>query len=174
MKKIFWTTLLCISPFALFAQPSALSQRAEMKKLDWLVGRWQGTGWIQMGPQGRKEFTQTETIQSKLDGLVLVIEGQGKAKEGSATVHAAVAVVSYAEPGKTFRWRAFTGEGQQTDTEAKVGTDTLEWGLEIPQHGRMRYTIKRNEKGEWFEVGEMTQDGQTWRKFFEMTLQHQE
>jgi hypothetical protein len=37
----------------------------------------------------------------------------------------------------------------------------------------MRYTIKHNEKDEWFEVGEMTQDGQTWRKFFEMTLERQ-
>jgi hypothetical protein len=34
----------------------------------------------------------------------------------------------------------------------------------------MRYTITRNEKGEWFEVGEMTQDNQTGHKFFEMTL----
>ncbi len=126
-----------------------------------------------MGSQGRKEFTQTETIQIKLNGLLLLIEGEGRAREGGATVHAAMAVVSYDERGKTFRWRAFTDEGQQTDAEAKVGTDMLEWGLEIPQRGRMRYTIKRNEKGEWFEVGEMTQDGQTWRKFFEMTLQRQ-
>jgi len=48
--------------------------------------------------------------------------------------------------------------------------DTLEWSLQIPQRGRMRYTISRNEKGEWFEIGEMSQEDQTWRKFFEMTL----
>lgn len=173
MKKILSTIFLCISPFALFAQTSASGQRGEMKKLDWLVGHWQGAGWIQMGPQGRKEFAQTETIQSKLDDVLLLIEGEGKAKEGGSIVHAAVALVSYDEQGKTFRWRAFTAEGQHTDTEAKVGTNTLEWGLEIPQHGRMRYTITLNEKGEWFEVGEMTQDGQTWHKFFEMTLQRQ-
>ncbi|MGI8821618.1 MAG: DUF1579 family protein [Chthoniobacterales bacterium] len=138
-----------------------------------MVGRWEGTGWIQMGSEGRKEFTQTETIQYKLDGLVLVIEGQGKSKEDGSTVHSALAFVSYDERAKTFRWHAFTAEGRQTDTEAKIGTDTLEWGLEIPQRGRMRYTIKLNEKGEWFEVGEMTQDGQTWHKFFEMMLQRQ-
>jgi hypothetical protein len=67
-------------PFALLAQAPTSGQRAETKKLDWLVGQWKGTGWIQMGPQGRKEFTQTETIQGKLDGLVLVIEGQGKSR----------------------------------------------------------------------------------------------
>jgi hypothetical protein len=173
MKKTLCIALFCISPVALLAQAPASGQRAEMKKLDWLVGHWKGTGWIQMGPQGRKEFAQTETIQGKLDGLVLVIEGQGKSKEDGSSVHTALAFVSYDERAKTFRWRAFTAEGRQTDTEAKVGTETLEWGLEIPQRGRMRYIIKLNEKGEWFEVGEMTQDGQTWQKFFEMTLQRQ-
>ena len=173
MKKVLWIALLCISSVALLAETPASGQRAEMKKLAWLVGHWKGTGWIQMGPQGRKEFTQTETIQGKLDGLVLVIEGQGKSKEDGSTVHTALAFVSYDEEAKTFRWRAFTVEGRQTDTVAKVGTNTLEWGLEIPQRGRMRYTIKLNEKGEWFEVGEMIQEDQTRHKFFEMTLRKQ-
>jgi len=175
MKKILCLSLLCVLPVALLAQPSASAtvQRAEMKKLAWLVGHWKGTGWIQMGQRGRKEFTQTETIQSKLDGLVLIVDGLGKSKEDGSTIHTALAFVSYDERAKTFPWRAFTAEGRQTDTVAKVGTDTLEWGLEFPQRGRMRYTIKLNDKGEWFEVGERTQDGQTWHKFFEMTLQRQ-
>lgn len=173
MKSILWTSLLCISALALPAQTTNPGQRAQMKKLDWLVGNWEGEGWIQMGPQGRREFTQTESIQSKLDGLVLVIEGQGKAKEDGLTVHTALAFVSYDERAKTFRWRAFTAEGRQTDTVAKVDTSTLEWGMEIPQRGRMRYTITLNENGEWFEVGEMSADGQTWHKFFEMTLRRQ-
>jgi hypothetical protein len=54
-----------------------------------------------------------------------------------------------------------------------VGVNTLEWGLQISERGRIRYTIELNEKGQWFEVGEMTQDGQKWNKFFEMTLQRQ-
>ena len=173
MKRILWTTLVCLLPVALLGQAPASGQRAEVKKLDWLVGQWKGAGWIKMGPQGRKEFTETETVQSKLDGLVLLIEGQGKSKEDGSTVHTALTFVSYDDRTKTFRWRAFTGEGRQTDTEAKVGANTMEWGLDIPQLGRMRYAIKLNEKGEWFEDGEMTQDGQKWHTFFEMTLQRQ-
>jgi hypothetical protein len=173
MNKVLWIALICISPILLRAQAPSSSQREEMKKLDWLVGHWTGTGWIQMGPGGRKEFTQTETIQGKLDGLVVVIEGHGKSKVDGSTVHNALAFVSYDERAKTFRWRAFTAEGRHTDAEAKVGTHMLEWGLEIPQRGRMRYTLKLNAQGEWYEVGEMTQDGQTWHKFFEMTLQRQ-
>jgi len=158
-----------VSVFAADQPTSKDVQRREMKKLDWFVGHWKGSGWIQMGPQERHEFTQTETIEAKLDGLVLVIEGSGKAKEDGSTVHAALAFVSYDHRANKFRWHAFTQEGH-IETEAKVGTDTLEWALEIPQRGRMRYTITRNEKGEWFEVGEMIHEDQTRHKFFEMTL----
>jgi hypothetical protein len=173
--KALCISLMCLLPAALLAQPSgpATVQQAEMKKLGWLVGQWKGAGWMQMGPQGRKEFTITETIQGKLDGLVLVIEGQGKSKADGSTVHTALAFVSYDERAKTFRWRAFTAEGRHTDAEAKVSTDTVQWELQISERSRIRYTIKLNEKGEWFEVGEMTQDGQTWQKFFEMTLHRQ-
>jgi hypothetical protein len=175
MKKIICSMILCILPVGLMAQApaSAAGQRGEMKKLEWLIGNWKGTGWIQMGPQGRKEFTETETVQAKLDGLVFVVEGQGKDKEDGSSVHGALAFVSYDERARTYRWQAFTADGRHADTEAKVGVDTLEWGLQIPPRGQMRYTIKHNEKGEWFEVGEMTQDGQAWHKFFEMTLERQ-
>ena len=166
------TLVAVISVFAADQPASKDVQRREMKKLEWFVGHWKGTGWIEMGPQGRREFTQTETIEAKLDGLVLVIEGLGKAKEDGATVHAALAFVSYDHRANKFRWHAFTAEGQM-DTEAKVGTDTLEWTLDIPQRGRMRYTITRNEKGEWFEIGEMIREDQTRHKFFEMTLRKQ-
>jgi hypothetical protein len=166
------TLVAIIGVFAAEQPTSKEIQRREMKKLDWFVGHWKGTGWIQMGPQGRHEFTQTETIEAKLDGLVLIIEGLGKAKEDGSTVHTALAFVSYDPHANKFRWHAFTPEGQ-IDTEAKVGTDTLEWTLQIPQRGRMRYLITRNEKGEWIEVGEMIQDDQKRHKFFEMTLRKQ-
>jgi len=139
------TVVAIVGVFAADKPKSKDVQRREMKKLDWFVGRWKGAGWIQMGPQGKHEFTQTETIESKLDGLVLVIEGLGKAKEDGSTVHSALAFVSYDPRVNKFRWHAFTPEGQ-IDTEAKVGADTLEWTLQIPQRGQMRYTITRNEK----------------------------
>jgi len=119
------TVVAVVSVFAADQPTSKDAQRREMKKLDWFVGHWKGTGWIQLGPQGRHEFTQTETIEAKLAGLVLVIEGSGKAKEDGSTVHTALAFVSYDHRANKFRWHAFTPEGQ-IDTEAKVATDTLE------------------------------------------------
>jgi hypothetical protein len=35
---------------------------------------------------------------------------------------------------------------------------------------RIRYTIRLDDKGRWFEIGERSTDGATWTKFFEMTL----
>lgn len=175
MKRILCGILICILPIALSAQASAPStiQREEMRKLEWMVGHWKGTGWIQMGQQGRHEFVQTEIIQSKLDGLVLMIEGLGRSKDVDTVVHSALAVVSYDEQARVFRWRAFTAEGRQTDAEAKVEKGKLEWGFPTSPQGRVRFTIKVDEDGRWFEIGEMTPDGQKWHKFFEMTLDRQ-
>src|ERR1043166_2462295 len=75
----FTVALVCV--FAAEQQSSKDAQRREMKKLDWWVGHWKGSGWIQMGPQGRQDFSQTEKIEAKLDGLVLVVGGVGKGKE---------------------------------------------------------------------------------------------
>ena len=35
---------------------------------------------------------------------------------------------------------------------------------------QMRYTIKLNQKGQWYETGEMSMNGQAGQQFFEMTL----
>lgn len=115
--------MLSLLPAAFAAQapaPAAAAQREAMEQLDWMMGHWNGTGWIQLGPE-RHEVVQTEAIQSKLDKLVLLIEGPGRNSPGTAVVHSALAVVSYDERAGTFRWRAFTAEGRQTDAEAKVG-----------------------------------------------------
>jgi hypothetical protein len=176
MKNITLILLFCMPALCVLGQGGGApeTQRAQMKKLDWLVGRWKGAGWIQMGPQARKEFSLTEVVQVKLDGLVLMIEGLGKSSADGAVAHSALAFVCYDDGARQYRWRAFTAEGRQTDAEARVDIDNLEWGYEISPGRRMRYTLNRNKKDEWFEVGEMTTDGQTWRKVFEMTLQRQQ
>ncbi len=53
---------------------------------------------------------------------------------------------------------------------ARVSENTLVWGFENPRAGTIRFTIKLNEKGQWFEIGEISRDGKAWQKFFKMTL----
>ena len=166
---------LALSPALSPAQAPAVAQRDAMKKLDFLVGEWKGEGWMEFAPGQRRTFRGTEVVQRKLQGLLLTIEGVhrsqagGKAKE--AVVHNAFTVVSYDEKAKRYRFQAYTARGNHEDTEAKVRDGQLVWGMKVPQFGEVRYTITRDDKGRWFEVGEVSQDGKPWRKFFEMTLE---
>src|SRR5687767_13066919 len=77
--------------------PPTDGSKAEMKKLDWMVGRWKGEGWIQTGPQ-RKEFIGTENVQRKIDGLALLVEGrfvEKGAPPDAPPIHDTLAVMSY-------------------------------------------------------------------------------
>jgi hypothetical protein len=158
------------------AQPPAPppAQREAMKKLDFLVGRWEGGGWMEFAPGQRRTFKSTETVQSKLDGLLLTIDGMHRGRVGDAgeevVVHNAFGLISYDAQAKRYRFQAFTARGNHEDTEAKVSDKQLVWGMSIPQFGEVRYTTRLDEKGRWFEVGEVSKDGKEWRKFFEMTL----
>lgn len=153
------------------AQMPASVQREEMKKLDFLVGEWKGGGWIE-GSGRRSTFTTTEIIQSKLGGLGLLIEGIHKykvpGKEGEVTGgFEALAIVTYDEQAKLYRWRSATTHGRGGNFEAKlIGPGTLQWG-----DSSFRYTIKITEAGQWHEIGEFPRDGKAWERFFEMTLQ---
>lgn len=166
--------VFCLLAGTSIAQAPTANRPEEMKKLDFLVGEWRGEGWIEFGPGQRRTFSATETIQLKLDGAILMIDGLGKAripgKQEEVTVHSAFTVVSYDNNAKVFRWRAYQAGGNLIDTEAKVGDKSLEWAFHDDRGGDSRFTIRLTEKGEWFEVGELSGDGKSWRKFFEMTL----
>ena len=130
----------------------------EMKKLDFLVGQWKGTGWIAFGPGQRRTFNQTETVQLKVDGALALIDGLGKGKvpgkQEDVTVHSAFAVVSYDSKANAFRFRAYRAGGNWIDADAKVGDRKLEYEFHDERAGDIRFTIVINEKGQWFEVGE--------------------
>ena len=158
--------------------PAPAAQREAMKKLDFLVGHWKGEGWMEFAPGQRRTFKGTEVVERKLDGLLLAIEGlhrgQVRDKGEGVVVHSAFALVSYDDKAKRYRFQAFTGRGNYEDAEAKVSDGQLMWGMKVPQFGEVRYTIKLDDKGRWFEIGEVSRDGKMWQQFFEMTLQRAE
>lgn len=155
--------------WAQMADPAKIAaQREHMDKLDWLVGEWQGSGWMMFGPGQRHEFNQREWVHRKLDGLLLTIEGLGEA-EGEGVVHRAFAVVDYEDGAGKYRFTAYN-RGLRIESEAKVGENRMEWGMRSPQGGHIRYRLWLTENGEWHEVGEFSPDGERWNQFFEMTL----
>lgn len=176
MKKIVIASMLVLFSLAsVQAQTPGSEGREAMKKLSFLIGQWKGEGWAQMGPGQRQTLTALETVQSRLGGEVLLIEGLGKNKaEGNQPEvigHDAIAFIYYDEKAKLFRFQAHRAGGIVVDTEAKLNDRGFEWLLPNEHGGTVRFTMKLNDKGEWFEIGEASRDGKTWYKFMEMTLQ---
>jgi len=74
----------------------------------------------------------------------------------------------YALRSKQIKWRAYTADGRYVDTELKAVQDrVLQWSI----GQNVRFTMNLSENDKWSEVGEFSQDGKNWMKFFEMTLQ---
>ncbi len=179
MLKIIVVILVCFcssvsSVFSQEAQSVPSEHRTAMKSLDFLVGQWDGEGFIMFGPDDRRTFRQTETVERKVDGTVLVIEGLGKGKIAGkgeeVTIHSAFAVISFDKEAKVYRWQAFKADGTSFDVQPQVSDRSIVWGFKDVRAGDIRFTIKLNDRGQWVEIGELSRDGKNWFKFFEMTL----
>ena len=170
-------TCLLGAAFLLFAvaPSSSRAQRLDpaahleaMKKLDFLVGYWEGEGWSEFRPGQRHTFRSIEIVERKLDGEVLLVEGLHK--DGEVIVHHAYAMLSYDTEAGLYEFRSYVSGRSGGNFEATAPEEgVMQWGMKIP-NGQIRYTITLNDAGQWFEVGEMSQDGETWRQIFEMTL----
>jgi|GEM_PF-309265 len=179
---------LCLAGIALllafgFTTPAATEQaRPEAEAADrapeamselapW-AGHWKGQGWIRMGPGEPVKIDSEEWIESRLDGAALVIEGKHHAQADGRRVHHALALLSWDEAAGTFRFRTHVAGRGPGDFTGHVEDGAFVWGgpMGDPEGaGRMRYTI-RIEDGTWHEVGDFSRDGETWNRFFEMTL----
>lgn len=170
MKPLLALAVLLIAPVALGAVPTATTATDAMHKAAFLVGHWQGQGWIVTGrDHARHTFTETETIAPKLDGALLLIEGSGHNAQGKS-IHAALAVMTWDAHKHVYRWQAWSDGARYIDTTAQVGAKQLTWGFKVPHAGNIRFTIRLDSQGRWVETGEISQDGTHWAPFFGMTL----
>jgi len=167
-----FTTLL-----ACFAQtprvPNLDSQRAAMKKLEFLIGKWTGDARVLRGPGEPVEMIQTEEAQYKLDGLVLLIEGVGRNKSDGKPALQALGMITYDDQNATYRFRAFN-DGRFLETDVKL-LDTgqgIAWGFALGEI-KTSSVLRINDKGEWTELGEIRIGSQAPRKFMELTVSRQ-
>lgn len=160
--------ILILSAFPAAGQTADMveAKRLEMKKVEKFVGKWEGSGWQQRGPK-RETVTGTETVQSKLGGLALLVEGRFVDSTG-AVKHETLAVISFDDKRKAHLFTTYLATGLNGEYELKVLPDSFEWGFTIP-NGVIRFTTKLADDT-WFEIGEFSRDGKTWVKTMEMTL----
>ncbi len=183
MKKFTSLVLLTFTLF-LFSVQTALAQSTEstqtteldaMSRLDFMLGTWEGEGWIMRGPGARHTFKGSETVTSMLGGMIMTVEGVHRAEDPDSgeemVIHHAFGVFSYVLDDDMYRFQTHLSDGRAGEYEAHMDGDNLIWGMEHPQAGLTRYTIGLNESGEWHEIGESSRDGgENWFQFFEMTL----
>lgn len=182
MKKlaVILTAAAALSCVNLFAQPlNEPVSKEKMKAFGAWAGRWQGEGWMQMGPGEPKRSSVDEKVESKLDGTVMLVEGIGKAANASGqeiVVHHALGVLSYDQQSGQYKFKSYLKDGRSTDAWFNVaGENRFQWGFDIPNRGKSRYTIVIDPvKKTWNEIGEFSADGATWSKFFEMNLKKTE
>jgi hypothetical protein len=151
--------------------PTGDAERAAMAKLSYMVGRWEGDGWMDMG-RGREVFRGSETVQSKLRGVALLVEGDFSGKLGSSEaegpVHTTLGVIYFDAKSAKYRFDSWLATGMAGERELTPTRDGWQWEIQTPQM-RIRYTATFTPE-QWFEIGERSADGASWQKFFEMTL----
>lgn len=149
--------------------PDLAAQAVALAPLQWLVGSWEGRGWVDT-PAGRQTFRQTESVEARLGGALLVVEGKGYSGVPETLAFNAFAVISHDDRAARTTFRSWT-RGYVTDAIADVRPDgNLIWTMTMPGQV-IRYTITQPQPGRWREVGERSTDaGGTYTQFFEMEL----
>jgi hypothetical protein len=106
--------------------PNLAAQKEAMQKLAFIVGNWRGPATVVLGRGEPLQLTQTELVQYKLDGLIMLVEGAGLDAEGKV-VFSALATISYDDATGTYRFRAHN-RGRYLETELKVSEKGFSWG----------------------------------------------
>ncbi len=92
-----------------------------MQKLSFLLGKWTGECFLLQGPGQSLDLHQTEEVQYKLDGLLLVIEGVGRSKSDNQLALQAFGIISFDDESATYRMRAFN---EAASSKAKSNSST--------------------------------------------------
>ena len=150
--------------------PDVRAQQIAMKKLGFLVGEWSGEASVLRGPGQFAELTQTESVEFKLDGLVLVIEGVGRTKSDGKPSLQAIGLISFDDETGTYRMRAFNdGRWLETDVKLAEGGNSISWGFALGEF-KTTTVLRINETGEWTESGELVIGDRPPQKMMELRV----
>jgi hypothetical protein len=165
--------LLIAAPLPARAQahqgPDLTAQRAAMERIAGMVGDWEGEANVTF-PAPRVVY-QREHIDSDMNGLLLVIHGNGypTAERSGAAIFNAFGVISYDDDRQIYEFRVYNDGRAATASARFLDEGTLQWTMDFSPV-IIRYTITLG-ADTWNEVGEMSRDsGATWSRTIEMNL----
>ena len=151
-------------------QPDLEKQRIAMRKLSFLAGSWSGEEHVQRGTDSLVTLTQTENVEYKLDGLVLVIEGTGQAPTDQQPSLQALGVISYDDANNAYHIRAWNdGRFLESDVQLLEDGKSLRWGFGVGDI-RSSSLLQIDKDGQWTEMTELIIGSQPPRKLMNLTV----
>ncbi len=147
---------LIAAPVWAQGRPDPEAQKIAMEKFRFLVGKWSGEA-VVINSQGKElRLTQTEDVQFRLGGLILVVEGTGRDEKGELVFNA-LAVISFDQDSGTYKIRAWNA-GSTVETEIKTDGKSFVWGFERnPVSVIDKMTL--DEQGRWSETSDSVMTG---------------
>lgn len=168
--RYWFVTVILAATAAAQSEPNVSAQKEAMKKLAFLVGTWKGEA-TAYRPSGPIKVNQTEEVEYRLGGLVLLVQGTGRSPATGEVIFSALATVSYDDSAKVYRFRSHS-DGRFLETELKVPENGFEWGYTAGP-AKVTFRMKLNEKGEWVETGDYVVGTQAPRKTVELLVKKQ-
>ena len=173
--KIMATPLMVFILILLIHQPYRLpaQQMPTPKKLtdfSFMTGEWAGKGTF-YSPNGVNEFDVHESVAYAADSTTLMVHGQGFDQQG-AKHHDAIGVMYFENEKLLFH--AFTMQGQNVIADVtKTGDSSFDWGYDLPNGGKIKYSVVFTENT-WEESGTyITPDGANSYPTVKMALTRQ-
>ena len=163
-----FAVLLALLAFAPAAQ-AQVPLRGELARLSFMLGEWQGTGWVRYEPEGPvREARVTSQGQARLAGAALGWSSIATSSDRER------AVVLSNDLSVRFRadssvYRATLQHGSASvQGWVRAGACTLEWGYTNPADARSLFRFSsRLAGGSRVEAGERSSDGgSTWWPFY--------
>lgn len=172
MKRLNITlvALLLISTLtSTFSQSASQKIDSTLSPVSQLAGQWSGSGWLRTRSGQRVEFNQTESIEFKLDGQIMTVNGIGKDKNTGKKSFEAFGILSYNKQKSKYVFDAYTAEGQHTLADVALSKNKFDWWFDVPNGGTIKYSITFDDHS-WSEDGNYSPDGNQWYPFFHMDL----
>lgn len=151
-------------------QPNVATQLAAMQRLSFLTGSWSGEAHVQRGAGESLTLKQTENVEYKLDGLVLVIEGTGQGQTDQRPSLQALGIISYDDATGAYRIRAWNdGRFLESDVQLLDDGRSLRWGFGVGEI-RSSSLLQIDTEGQWTEKAELFVGSQPPRKLMDLTV----
>jgi hypothetical protein len=168
LSVVVLVSMLCLGQSP--RTPDIVAQHAAMQKLSFLAGKWTGSARIFRSGNQALELVQSERVQYRLDGLILEIEGVGRAKSDAKPALQALGIISYDDQRHTYHFRAFN-DGRWLESDITLAEDGrgIRWGFTIGDL-HTGSVLRITENGRWSEEHRITIGTAPARKLMEVDV----